>query len=114
MCAKAGVFHGPIVVSMRPMTPKQAIRSVQITSRFPDVHGAPIHLARPEQIGIGDIAKPDFGDSVPIRQGETPVFWACGVTAQAVLMATKPPLVITHSPGCMFVTDVRDETLAAG
>jgi uncharacterized protein YcsI (UPF0317 family) len=113
-CAKAGVFHGPIVVSMRPMTPKQAIRAVQITSRFPEVHGAPIHLAKPEQIGILDINKPDFGDPVTIRKGEIPVFWACGVTAQTVLMATKPPLVITHSPGCMFVTDVRDETLAAG
>jgi uncharacterized protein YcsI (UPF0317 family) len=113
-CAKAGIFHGPVVVSMRPMTPKQAIRSVQVTSRFPGVHGAPIHLANPEQIGINDISRPDFGDPVPIRKGEIPVFWACGVTAQTVLMATKPPLVITHSPGCMFVTDVRDETLAAG
>ena len=114
MCAKAGVFHGPTVVSMRPMTPKQAIRAVQITSRFPDVHGAPVHLAMPAQIGIPDLAKPDFGAPVPVRRGEIPVFWACGVTAQTVLKATKLPFVITHSPGCMFVTDVRDESLAAG
>jgi len=113
MCRRAGVFRGPIVVSMRPMTPRQAIRAVQVTSRFPDVHGAPIHLAKPEKIGIRDISKPDFGDAVPIRDGEIPVFWACGVTAQTVMMATKPDLVITHSPGCMFVTDVRDEELAA-
>ena len=114
MCKKAGVFHGPTVVSMRPMTPANAIRAVQITSRFPDVHGAPIHLANPEQIGIDDLSKPDFGDAVPVGKDEIPVFWACGVTAQSVLMATKPPFVITHSPGCMFVTDVRDESLAAG
>lgn len=114
MCRSAGVFHGPIVVSMRPMTPRQAIRAVQVTSRFPDVHGAPIHLSKPESIGIRDISNPDFGDAVPVRDGEIPVFWACGVTAQTVMMATKPDLVITHSPGCMFVTDVRDEELAAG
>ena len=113
-CRPAGAFHGPLVVSMRPLTPSEAARAVQITSRYPAVHGAPVHIGDPSAIGIADLARPDFGDSVPIRAGEVPVFWACGVTPQAVIMAAKPPLVITHSPGCMFVTDLRDEELAVG
>jgi len=108
-CAAAGVFHGPLVVSMRPMKPADAIRAVEITARYPDMHGAPIHLGLPEQLGIADLARPDYGDAVPIHDDELPVFWACGVTPQAVLQAAKLPLAITHSPGCMFVTDVRDE-----
>jgi uncharacterized protein YcsI (UPF0317 family) len=113
-CAPAGVFHGPLVVSMRPMTAADAIRAVQITSRYPAVHGAPVHLGDPAQIGIADVSRPDFGDPVPIAAGEIPVFWACGVTPQAAVMSTRPPLVITHRPGCMFVTDLRDEALATG
>jgi len=113
-CTPAGMFHGPLVVSMRPLKPADAIRAVQITSRYPSVHGAPVHIGLPEQIGIADVTKPDFGDAVPVRPDELPVFWACGVTPQSVVMAAKPPLVITHSPGCMFVTDLRDEELAVG
>jgi len=113
-CQSAGVFHGPLVVSMRPLNPADAIRAVQITSRYPSVHGAPVHLGLPEQLGITNLARPDFGDAVPVGDHELPVFWACGVTPQAAVMAAKPPLVITHCPGCMFVTDVLDETLAAG
>ncbi len=111
-CVASGVFQGPLVVSMRPMKPADAIRAVEITSRYPDVHGAPIHLGFPEQLGIAELSRPDYGDAVPIHHDELPVFWACGVTPQAVLQAAKLPLAITHSPGCMFVTDVRDETLA--
>lgn len=110
-CTPAGPFHGPMVVSMRPLTPEDAERAVQITSRYPAVHGAPIQLGNPEEIGISDLARPDFGDPVPIRDGEIPVFWACGVTPQSVIMSAKLPLMITHAPGCMFVSDVRDETL---
>ena len=113
-CQSAGVFHGPLVVSMRPLKPADAVRAVQITSRFPAVHGAPVHIGFPEQIGIADISRPDFGDAVPIAVDELPVFWACGVTPQAVAMEAKPALMITHSPGCMFVTDLRDEELAVG
>ncbi|MCY2964835.1 MAG: putative hydro-lyase [Planctomycetota bacterium] len=113
-CQRAGVFHGQLVVSMRPMRPAEAIRAVQVTSRYPAVHGAPIHLGLPEAIGIHDLSRPDYGDAVPIEPGELPVFWACGVTPQSVLMAARPPLAITHSPGCMFVTDLRDEELAVG
>ncbi len=113
-CAPAGRFHGPLVVSMRPMRPPDAIRAVQITSRYPAVHGAPVHLGFPEAIGIADLSKPDFGEAVPIQAGELPVFWACGVTPQAVVMAACPALAITHRPGCMFVTDLRDEELAVG
>ena len=113
-CRPAGRFHGPMTVSMRPLNPADAIRAVQITGRYPGVHGAPVHLGFPERIGIADLSRPDFGDPVPIHDGELPVFWACGVTPQTVLMQAKPPLAITHSPGCMFVTDVRDESLATG
>jgi uncharacterized protein YcsI (UPF0317 family) len=108
----AGPFHGPLVVSMRPMKPADAIRAVQITTRFPSVHGAPVHLANPEAIGIEDIAKPDWGDPVPIGDGEIPVFWACGVTPQSVIMAVKPEFCITHYPGAMLVTDRRNTEFA--
>lgn len=110
-CRRAGVFHGPMVVSMRPMTPAQAIRAVQVCSRFPRAHGTPVHVGDPKQIGIRDLARPDFGDPVEIRPGEVPVFWACGVTPQAVAMEVRPPLLITHKPGYMFVTDWRDTDL---
>ncbi|WP_279600143.1 putative hydro-lyase [Bacillus sp. B19-2] len=108
-CVPAGRFQGPMVVSMRPVPEEQAVRAVQVTSRFPAVHGGPVHIGSPEAIGITDIAKPDFGDAVTIKKGEVPVFWACGVTPQAVAMHVKPELMITHSPGHMLVTDVRDE-----
>jgi uncharacterized protein YcsI (UPF0317 family) len=108
----AGPFHGPLVVSMRPMKPADAIRAVQITTRFPSVHGAPVHLGKPELIGIKDIAKPDWGDAVPIHDDEIPVFWACGVTPQSVIMAVKPEFCITHYPGAMLVTDRRNAEFA--
>jgi uncharacterized protein YcsI (UPF0317 family) len=113
-CRPAGSFRGPMVVSMRPMTPAQAIRATQICSRFPRAHGAPVHLGDPAAIGIRDLAQPDFGDPVEIQPGEIPVFWACGVTPQAVAMEVRPPLLITHKPGCMFVTDLRDVDLEGG
>jgi len=112
-CEPAGRFFGNMVVSMRPLRPADAIRAIQITSDYPSVHGAPIHLGFPEQLGIKDLSKPDYGDAVPLREGELPVFWACGVTPQSVVMSAKPPLAITHSPGCMFVTDVKDRDLAS-
>ncbi|MEQ8155051.1 MAG: putative hydro-lyase [Clostridiaceae bacterium] len=108
-CIKAGRFHGPTVVSMRPVPEKDIVRAVQVTSRFPSVHGAPLHIGNPASIGITDINKPDFGDMVQINEGEVPVFWACGVTPQAVAMEVKPEIMITHSPGHMFITDIKDE-----
>jgi uncharacterized protein YcsI (UPF0317 family) len=113
-CQPAGIFHGPLVVSMRPLQPAAAIRAVQITSRYPSVHGAPVHIGLPGAIGIADLSRPDYGDAVPVHENELPVFWACGVTPQAVAEAARPPLMVTHSPGCMFVTDLRDEELAVG
>src|SRR5699024_4586461 len=107
-CEKAGIFRGPLVVSMRPIPEKDVVRAVQITSNFPSVHGAPIHIGNPESIGIKDITKPDFGEAVTIKEDEVPVFWACGVTPQAVAMHTKPEMMITHSPGHMFITDKKD------
>ena len=111
-CIPAGVFHGPTVVSMRPMKMKDAIRAVQVTSRMPNVHGAPIHMGDPAAIGIKDINHPDFGEPSTIGPGEIPVFWACGVTPQAVAMAVKPEFMITHAPGHMFVTDLLNSELS--
>ncbi len=108
----AGVFSGPMVVSMRPIPHEQIVRAVQVTSRFPDTHGAPVHIGDPSAIGIRNVNDPEFGDPVEIRPGETPVFWACGVTPQAVALACKPPLMITHAPGKMFITDRRDSDYA--
>lgn len=110
-CQKAGRFSGPLVVSMRPMTAAQTIEATRICARFPRAHGTPIHFGDPTAIGIRDIGKPDFGDKVEIGTGEQPVFWACGVTPQAALMQAKPPFAITHEPGCMFLTDLRDVQL---
>lgn len=108
----AGRFHGPMVVSMRPMSPAAAIRAIQITGRLPNVHGAPVHLGRPDLIGIQDLARPDYGDPVPVGADEIPVFWACGVTPQSVIATARPPFCITHYPGTMLVTDLRNARLA--
>jgi uncharacterized protein YcsI (UPF0317 family) len=108
----AGRFHGPTVVSMRPLTPADAIRAVQVTTRLPSVHGAPVHIGFPDAIGIGDLGKPDYGDAVPVEAGELPVFWACGVTPQAAIAAARPPFAITHAPGCMLVTDLKNSQLS--
>jgi len=112
-CNPAGIFNGPTVVSMRPIPKDLVEKAIAVTARFPRVHGAPIHVGDPEKIGIKDISKPDFGDAVTIKEGEVPVFWACGVTPQAVVMHVKPELVITHAPGCMFISDIKDDDLAS-
>ena len=109
----SGPFHGPMVVSMRPMRPADAIRAIEITARFPAVHGAPVHIGKPELIGIYDVSKPDYGDAVPVNDDELPVFWACGVTPQAVIAAARPSFCITHSPGSMLVTDILNTDMAA-
>lgn len=108
----AGIFSGPMVVSMRPIPISKVARAVQITSRFPGAHGAPVHIGDPDRIGINDLARPDYGDPVETQVDEIPVFWACGVTPQAVVLRAKPPLMITHSPGYMFITDLLDEELS--
>jgi len=87
------------------------VRAVQVTSRFPTVHGAPLHIGHPETIGITDLDQPDYGDRVTIKEGEVPVFWACGVTPQAIAAHIKPPFMITHAPGHMFITDIKTETV---
>lgn len=109
----AGVFHGPMVVTMRPMKPADVVRAVQVTSRFPRVHGAPVHIGLPHLIGIDDLDRPQFGDPVEVRADELPVFWACGVTPQSVAMAAKPPFCITHAPGAMLITDLLNHRLAS-
>jgi uncharacterized protein YcsI (UPF0317 family) len=95
------------------MKPVDAIRAIQITSRFPNVHGAPVHFGDPAAIGIADVEKPDFGDFVGLEPGEVPVFWACGVTPQSAVRAARPSLSITHKPGSMLVTDLRNAQLAS-
>jgi uncharacterized protein YcsI (UPF0317 family) len=110
-CQPAGPFASPLVVTMRPMTPEQAVRAVQVTTRFHLTHGAPVHMGTPEEIGIRDLGRPEFGDPVTIHPGEIPVFWACGVTSNLAANSASLPLVITHAPGHMFVSDLRDEDL---
>ena len=108
---KAGPFEGPMVCSMRPMTPEQAQVAYDITVKMPNVHGAPVQIGDPEKVGVLDVMKPDYGDPVEIREGEVPVFWPCGVTPQAAVENAKPPIVITHAPGHMFITDILNTEL---
>jgi len=107
-CRPAGRLSGPLVVSMRPVPAHLVATAVQVTARMPQVHGAPVHVGSPQALGIADLDRPDFGDPVESEPGDVPVFWACGVTPQAALMASRPPFAITHAPGHMFVTDVPD------
>ena len=107
-CRPAGRLAGPLVVSMRPVPAELVATAVQVTARMPEVHGAPVHVGHPASLGIADLGAPDFGDAVDQEEGDVPVFWACGVTPQAALMASRPPFAITHAPGHMFVTDVPD------
>jgi uncharacterized protein YcsI (UPF0317 family) len=108
-CRPVGKFSSPMAVSMRPMLPAQAIRAVQVTSRFPWAHGAPLHIGDPSHLGIRDINQPDVGIPVTIKPGEVPVFWACVATVWEVAIRAKLDITITHAPGCMFITDVKDE-----
>ena len=108
-CTPAGSFTGDMVVSMRPFAGDQVEMVREITRHYPRMHGAPIHVGDPAEIGIADLSRPDFGQAVTVREGEVPVFWACGVTPQLALLNARCPLAITHSPGCMFVTDLQDE-----
>ncbi|MDT3722716.1 putative hydro-lyase [Pseudomonas oryzihabitans] len=109
-CRPAGRLHGEMVVSMRPIPAERVAEAATITARYPAVHGAPVHIGEPARLGIADLARPDFGDAVRIEPGEIPVFWGCGVTPQAAVMASKVPFAITHAPGHMFITDVPDRT----
>ena len=113
-CRPAGALHGPMVVSMRPLRAADIPRAVLITGRYPRAHGAPVHIGDPAAIGVKDLARPDYGEPPVMEPGEVPVFWACGVTPQAVAMAAGVEFMITHAPGHMFVTDLLDEDLAAG
>lgn len=109
-CRPAGRLHGELVVSMRPIPAHRVADAVAISARFPSVHGAPVHVGDPQALGIADLDRPDFGDPVRIEPGEVPVFWACGVTPQAAVMASGVPFAVTHAPGYMFITDVPDST----
>lgn len=110
--APAGRFRGKLVVSMRPFNPADAIRAIEITSRYPRVHGSPVHIGRPDLIGIDDLAQPWEGDPTDVREDELPLFWACGVTPQSVVLDARPSLCITHAPGHMLVTDLVNASLA--
>ncbi len=112
-CTPSGRFSGNMVVSMRPLSPADAIRAIQITSRFPGVHGAPVHIGRPDLIGIADLMKPDFGDPPAIGNDQIPVFWGCGVTPQVAVKKARPPICITHKPGSMLITSIKNADLAS-
>ena len=109
-CRSAGAIGGPLVVSMRPVPASQVADAVRVTARYPAVHGAPVHVGDPAALGIEDLSRPDYGDAVDVRPGEVPVFWACGVTPQAAVVESRPPLAIAHAPGHMLVTDARDSS----
>ena len=111
-CAPAGRFRSKMVVSMRPFRPAEAIRAIEITARYPSVHGSPVHLGLPQLIGIADLGRPDFGDPVALGGDELPLFWACGVTPQVAIEQARPPLFISHFPGCMLITDLANAALA--
>ena len=106
-----GPFSGPMVCSMRPMAPENAKKAYDITFKMPNVHGAPVHMGDPKEVGVDDVMKPDYGEAVDIYEGEIPVFWPCGVTPQAAIENAKPPIVITHAPGHMFITDIPNAEL---
>ncbi len=108
----AGRFRGPLIVSMRPFRPADAIRAIAITARCEKVHGAPVHFGDPAAIGIADIGRPWSGAGLPLSPGEVPLFWACGVTPQAVMEEARPPIAITHKPGHMLITDLLNADLA--
>lgn len=110
-CISTKRFSSPLVVSMRPLLPSQVVRAVEVTSRYYKAHGSPIHIGNPEAIGISTLENPDYGDAVTLRDGEVPVFWACGVTTQTAILQAKPDFAITHAPGHMFVSDLKDEAL---
>ncbi len=110
-CIGTPRFHGPLVVSMRPIKTTMIDKVAEITSRYPLAHGVPIHIGDPLALGIIDLAQPDWGDAVSVEGDELPVFWACGVTPQAIIMIVKPEIAITHSPGHMFITDLRDSAI---
>ncbi len=107
-CSPAGVFHGNMVVSMRPIPSELVPKAVQITGAMPRVHGAPVHIGDPSVIGIRDLGRPDYGDAVTVKPGEVPVFWPCGVTPQNAVMRSKPSFAITHAPGHMMILDVKN------
>ena len=109
-CSPSGPLAGPMVVSMRPIPAPLVETAIRVTSRYPAAHGAPVHVGDPTALGIADLSRPDFGDPVTTADDDVPVFWACGVTAQAVVMASRPAFAIFHAPGHMFVTDVPDKT----
>ncbi|MDX2825710.1 putative hydro-lyase [Streptomyces ipomoeae] len=108
-CRPAGRVSGPMVVSMRPVPPERLAAAIRESSLLPAVHGGPVHCGEPAGLGIADLSRPDFGDPVAAEPDDIPVFWACGVTPQAAVMASRPPFAITHAPGQMFLTDARDE-----
>lgn len=113
-CRSAGRIHGPMVVSLRPIPADLADTAARVSSRMPAVHGGPVHSGDPAELGIADLARPDFGDPVQAEPGDVPMFWACGVTPQAAMIASRPPFAITHAPGHMFLTDIRDSTYRQG
>lgn len=110
-CRAAAAFEAPLVVSMRPMTPEQAGEADRLTASCEQVHGRPVHIGDPAAIGIGNLGRPDYGDAVTVREGEVPVFWACGVTPMEAVIRAKPDIAITHEPGHMFVTDITEDSL---
>lgn len=106
-CQPAGIFQGPMVISMRPIRQDLVVKAVEVTSRYPIAHGAPVHIGDPAKVGIADLAKPQWSVYTPLKDNEVPVYWACGVTPQSIAMAAGIPEMYTHAAGWMFITDLR-------
>lgn len=109
----AGLFGGTQVVSMRPFAPRDVETVAAITARYPKSHGAPLHRGDPAPLGIRDLSAPDFGEPISLESGEIPLYWGCGLTALTALERARLPLFITHAPGAMLITDLRNESLVA-
>ena len=114
MCAPAGIFRGPVVVTMRPIPQDRLVDAISITARYPMAHGAPVHVGDPRAIGIDDLSRVGWGKYNELRHDDVPVFWACGVTPQAVAAKARIPEMITHAAGHMFVSDLKLTQLAHG
>ena len=114
MCTPAGIFRGPVVVTMRPIPQNRLVDAISITARYPMAHGAPVHVGDPRAIGIEDLSRVGWGKYNELRRDDVPVFWACGVTPQAVAAKARIPEMITHAAGHMFVSDLKLTQLAHG
>ena len=101
-----GAFGGKLVVSMRALSPPDAITATIVSARYPQFHGRPVWIGEPAGIGV-DLDHSYGGHGLTtLEPGELPVFWACGATGQIAALGAGLPLCITHNKAHMVVTDL--------